>query len=93
MKQIKIKLYNPGLAIALAIWFYSIASILLPESLPYASVFHGVFILLIVGHAIECVVYRKMLDGIQEYLWVMLFGLLFIAPKKKYLAKLKAAQF
>lgn len=92
MKQNKIKLNTTAHAILLGIWLYCIASILLPESMLYAPIFQGIFIFLIVAHAIECIVYRKMLNGVQEYLWVMYSGLLFIEPKKRYLTKLKKAQ-
>lgn len=84
-----IKLNTPALFILLGIWLYSIAAVVQPESIPYASTFQGVLILLIMAHAIECVVYRKMLAGTQEYLWVMFCGVLFIITKKKYLFKMK----
>ena len=83
-----IKLNTPALFILLGIWLYSLAAILLPDSIPYAAIFQGLFIFLVIAHAVECVIYRKILDNFREYLWVMFCGFLFIRTKNTHLAKM-----
>ena len=89
MEQANIQLNKPLLAITLGVWLYSIAALLLPESIAYSSVFHGVFIFLMVAHAVECIIYRRILENPLEYFWVMVCGIVFIRAKQKYLFKKK----
>jgi len=91
MSELNVKLHKPTLIILLGIWVYSIAAALLPQSIPYASVFQGVLVFLLLAHAIECVVYRKRLVGVNEYLWTMYCGILFVKSKAKAVKKQKAS--
>ena len=81
MDNKNIKLNKPALIILTGTWLYCLAAMLVPGTIPFAAVFQGVFIFLVAAHAIECIVYRKILNGIHEYLWVMFCGILFIKAK------------
>ena len=53
-----------------------VASVLAPAQIPFATVFLWVGVFLVVAHAIEVVVYRRLMRGPGDYLQTMLFGLL-----------------
>ena len=71
--QIKI-----GKLIAALFWLLALAAVLLPNNIPFSSVFIGIGIFLIVTHLCEIVIYRKKLPSINNIIGVFFFGILYM---------------
>ncbi len=87
MSDLTVKMNKPALAIISVVWLLCIAAIAAPQQAPAASVFQGIGIFLVVAHVIEMLIYRRFLSAPMEYLKVFFFGVLYVKPKAKALAK------
>jgi len=76
MKRMSERTVKNGKVIVSIVWLLVLASVIVPAQLPFAGVFQGVGVFLIVAHSIEIVMYRRLMRGVSDYFGTMLFGLL-----------------
>ncbi len=91
MSAVNVKINKPVAAVIAVVWVMCFVAILLPQQALFPEVFQGVAIFLVVAHTLEMVIYRGLLDGPKDYLWVLFCGVLFIKSKKIALAKQRRA--
>ena len=91
MSDVNVNVNKPAAAIIAIVWLMCFVAIFLPEQALFPDVFQGVAIFLVVAHIIEMFIYKRLLDGPKDYLWVLFCGVLYIKPKAKALAKQRRA--
>ncbi|BFM16451.1 hypothetical protein R50073_26340 [Maricurvus nonylphenolicus] len=73
MSPLKIKV---GKAVVSVVWVMVIASLLIPDVMPFSEVFIGVGIFITVVHILQVVVYGKRFTAPSDYLYTIIFGML-----------------
>lgn len=67
-----------GKCILAIIWLFVIAAVIIPTLALYPAFFQRLGVILVVVHIIEMFVYKGLLKSTNDYLQVLLFGLLHI---------------
>ncbi len=67
-----------GKAVVVVTWLLAIAAYLLPEQIPFSTIFIGMGAFLVIAHSVEILIFNNRLKSASNYIGVFFFGILHI---------------